>query len=70
MVLTAAPQYKIELRMRNHNTLTRAKIIEEVAKCVPAACKVDLEDPEVFVLMEIFKVRLLPGVVRLQGVDV
>ena len=43
--------------MRNHNTLTRAKIIEEVAKCVPATCKVDLEDPEVFILMEIFKVR-------------
>ena len=38
--------------MRNHNTLTRAKIIEEVAKCVPTTCKVDLEDPEVFILME------------------
>lgn len=48
-------RYKIELRMRNHNTLTRPKIIEEVAKCVPETCKVDLEDPEVFILMEIFK---------------
>lgn len=43
--------------MRNHNTLTRAQIIPEVAKCVPEAWKVDLESPEVFILMEIFKVR-------------
>jgi tRNA acetyltransferase TAN1 len=49
-------KYKIELRMRNHNTLSRPQIIEEVAKCVPQTCKVDLDDPEVFILMEIFKV--------------
>ena len=45
--------------MRNHNTLTRPQIIEEVAKCVPQTCKVDLENPEVFILIEIFKVRAL-----------
>ncbi|GJE88594.1 THUMP domain-containing protein [Phanerochaete sordida] len=57
-------RYKIELRMRNHNTLTRPKIIEEVAKCVPTTCKVDLEDPEVFILMEIFKSVCGVSVVR------
>ncbi|EKM58253.1 uncharacterized protein PHACADRAFT_26773 [Phanerochaete carnosa HHB-10118-sp] len=57
-------QYKIELRMRNHNTLTRLKIIEEVAKCVPGICKVDLESPEVFILIEIFKSVCGIGIVR------
>ena len=46
--------------MRNHNTLSRPQIIEEVAKCVPKTCKVDLENPEVFILIEVFKVRFLP----------
>lgn len=49
-------QYKIELRMRNHNTLSRPTIIEELAKCVPEGHKVDLENPELFVLVEIWKV--------------
>ncbi|KIP11220.1 hypothetical protein PHLGIDRAFT_18101 [Phlebiopsis gigantea 11061_1 CR5-6] len=47
--------YKIELRLRNHNTLDRAQIIPEVAKCVPETWKVNLESPELFILMEIFK---------------
>ncbi|PIL35727.1 hypothetical protein GSI_02457 [Ganoderma sinense ZZ0214-1] len=48
-------QYKIELRMRNHNTLTRDKLISELAKCVPEGHIVSLDDPELFILVEIFK---------------
>ncbi|KAF9223739.1 hypothetical protein BS17DRAFT_672848, partial [Gyrodon lividus] len=48
-------KYKIELRIRNHSTLTRMDIIEEVAKCMPDNYTVDLDDPEVFVLVEVFK---------------
>lgn len=43
--------------MRNHNTLTRMEIIQEVAKCMPSNYTVDLDDPYVFVLVEVFKVR-------------
>ena len=50
-------QYKIELRIRNHNTLTRQTLIEAVADSVPKQLKVDLGNPEVFVLVEVFKVR-------------
>ena len=50
-------QYKIELRIRNHSTLTRQGLIEAVADSVPKQLKVDLEAPEVFVLVEVFKVR-------------
>jgi len=50
-------QYKVELRVRNHNTLTRMEIIQEVAKCMPENYVVDLDDPDVFVLVEVFKVR-------------
>lgn len=50
-------QYKIELRIRNHSTLTRRSLIEAVAESVPKRLKVDLDTPEVFVLVEVFKVR-------------
>lgn len=50
-------QYKIELRIRNHSTLTRQNLIEAVADSVPKQLKVDLEAPEVFILVEVFKVR-------------
>lgn len=43
--------------MRNHNTLVRTQIIEELARCVPLEHKVNLENPDVFILIEIFKVR-------------
>ncbi|KAG2029345.1 hypothetical protein BDR03DRAFT_881027, partial [Suillus americanus] len=48
-------QYKIELRVRNHNTLTQMEIIREVATCMPSNYTVDLDDPDVFVLVEVFK---------------
>ncbi|KAI0784208.1 hypothetical protein C8Q75DRAFT_724712 [Abortiporus biennis] len=47
--------YKIELRMRNHNTLKRPALVQELAKCIPEKHKVDLENPDVFILVEIFK---------------
>ncbi|CAL1716388.1 unnamed protein product [Somion occarium] len=47
--------YKIELRMRNHSSLSRPDIIQTLAKCVPETHKVRLENPEVFILVEIFK---------------
>ena len=50
-------QYKIELRIRNHSTLTRMAIIQAVAECMPEGFSVDLNDPEVVVLVEVFKVR-------------
>ena len=45
--------------MRNHNTVTRDKLIPELAKCVPEGHIVALDNPELFVLVEIFKVSLL-----------
>ncbi|KAM5538457.1 hypothetical protein V8D89_007790 [Ganoderma adspersum] len=48
-------KYKIELRIRNHNTLTRDTLIAELAKCVPEGHTVSLDDPELFILVEIFK---------------
>jgi len=54
----SAPQvhkYKIELRVRNHNTLTRMDIIQEIARCMPENYAVDLDNPDVFVLVEVFK---------------
>ncbi|KAG2124121.1 hypothetical protein BD769DRAFT_1359073, partial [Suillus cothurnatus] len=47
--------YKVELRIRNHNTPTRIEIIQEVAKCMPSNYTVDLDDPDVFILVEAFK---------------
>ncbi|KAI0078791.1 hypothetical protein K474DRAFT_1659968 [Panus rudis PR-1116 ss-1] len=47
--------YKIELRLRNHTNLKRPDIVQTLAKCVPDNHKVDLDNPEVFILVEIFK---------------
>lgn len=59
-----AEQYKIELRIRNHSTLTRQALIEAVADSVPKQLKVDLKSPEVFVLVEVFKSTCGVSVVR------
>ncbi|KAF8150070.1 hypothetical protein B0H34DRAFT_174260 [Crassisporium funariophilum] len=48
-------KYKIELRIRNHTTIPRSTLIEHVAQCVPEGHVVDLENPQVFILMEVFK---------------
>ena len=57
-------QYKIELRLRNHNTLKRDKLIPEIAKCVPEGHTVSLDNPELFILVEIFKVSNRPAIVQ------
>ncbi|KAJ3762649.1 hypothetical protein EV360DRAFT_79106 [Lentinula raphanica] len=47
--------YKIELRMRNHSTLTRSSVIQSIAECVPEKYQVNLTNPDLFILVEIFK---------------
>lgn len=56
MILTLSSQYKVELRVRNHTKLTRPEIINTIAACVPEGHTVDLTDPQVFILVEVFKV--------------
>ncbi|KAF9466611.1 hypothetical protein BDZ94DRAFT_1251348 [Collybia nuda] len=48
-------KYKIELRMRNHTTIPRPTIINHIASCVPDSHTVALADPELFILVEVFK---------------
>ena len=48
-------QYKIELRVRNHTTIPRQILIQHVAQCVPDGHTVDLDNPQIFILVEVFK---------------
>lgn len=57
---SAGYQYKIELRMRNHHTMSRSALIDGLAKAIPERHKVDLDNPEVFILVEVFKVGTIP----------
>ncbi|OCB91693.1 hypothetical protein A7U60_g1045 [Sanghuangporus baumii] len=57
-------RYKIEIRMRNHSTLSREEIIRAIAQCIPERHKVDLQNPELFILVEIFKATCGMSVVR------
>ncbi|KAJ7170867.1 hypothetical protein C8R43DRAFT_981342 [Mycena crocata] len=57
-------KYKIELRIRNHTTIARPALIEAIAKCVPEGHTVDLDDPELFILVEVFKSVCGVSVVR------
>ena len=52
-------QYKVELKVRNHNTVSRQLLIDTVVSCIPSGWTVNLEDAEVFFLVEVFKVRSL-----------
>ena len=45
--------------MRNHSVHTRPVLIEHIARCVPEGHTVALENPEMFILVEVFKVVLL-----------
>ena len=49
-------QYKIELRVRNHTTIPRTTLIQSIASCVPPGNTVDLQNPQIFILCEVFKV--------------
>jgi tRNA acetyltransferase TAN1 len=51
-------QYKVELTVRNHTTLTRPTIIQEIARCVPEGHTVNLQNPEIFILVEVFKASI------------
>ena len=57
-------RYKIELRIRNHNTVPRMDLIQAVAGCVPESFQVDLHDPDVFILIEVFKAVCGMSIVR------
>ncbi|KAJ7126798.1 hypothetical protein C8R44DRAFT_617358 [Mycena epipterygia] len=57
-------KYKIELRIRNHTTIARLALIEAIAKCVPEGHTVDLDEPELFILVEVFKSVCGVSVVR------
>jgi len=54
--LSDSLQYKIEIKLRNHNVIDRQEAIDEVLKYVPTQHKIDLEQPETVILLEIFKV--------------
>lgn len=50
-------KYKVELRIRNHNTHTRDVLIQRIVRCLPEGHRVDLANPEIFILAEVFKVN-------------
>lgn len=49
-------QYKIEIKLRNHNVLDRQEVIDEVLKYVPPNHIIRLDNPQIVILVEIFKV--------------
>ncbi|KAH9064035.1 hypothetical protein EDB87DRAFT_1557647 [Lactarius vividus] len=57
-------RYKIELKVRNHNSIPRQTIIDTVVSCVPSGWTVNLNDAEVFILVEAFKSICGIGIVR------
>ncbi|KAH9972075.1 hypothetical protein BGW80DRAFT_393477 [Lactifluus volemus] len=57
-------RYKVELKVRNHNTLPRQTIIDAIVSCVPSGWIVDLQDAEVFILVEVFKSVCGIGIVK------
>ncbi|KAJ7650066.1 hypothetical protein FB45DRAFT_886822 [Roridomyces roridus] len=48
-------KYKIEMRIRNHTTITRMTLIEAIAQTIPPGHSVDLKDPELVIIVEVFK---------------
>ncbi|XP_006459466.1 hypothetical protein AGABI2DRAFT_218712 [Agaricus bisporus var. bisporus H97] len=66
--------YKVELRMRNHSTISRSVLIQHIAQCVPAGHTVSLDNPEIFILVEVFKsvcgISIVQDYYRLQKFNV
>ncbi|KIM40614.1 hypothetical protein M413DRAFT_165114 [Hebeloma cylindrosporum] len=66
--------YKIELRVRNHTTIPRPLLIQSIAQCVPEGHTVDLQNPRIFILVEVFKsvcgVSIVKDYYRLQKFNV
>jgi len=67
-------KYKIELRVRNHTTIPRQTLIQHVAQCVPEGHTVDLDNPQTFILVEVFKsicgISIVEDYYRLQKFNV
>nr|GAT48711.1 predicted protein [Mycena chlorophos] len=59
-------KYKIELKLRNHTVLARDTLIAAIAQCVPqdAGHSVDLGNPDLVILFEVFKSICGVSVVR------
>lgn len=57
-------RYKIELRVRNHNSVPRPTIIDTIVSCVPSGWVVNLDEAEVFILVEVFKGTCGIGIVK------
>ncbi|KJA14525.1 hypothetical protein HYPSUDRAFT_150271, partial [Hypholoma sublateritium FD-334 SS-4] len=66
--------YKIELRVRNHNTIPRPMLIQTIAQSVPDGHTVDLSNPKIFILVEVFKsicgISIVEDYYRLQKFNV
>jgi len=43
--------------MRNHTVIPRPTLINWIVETVPSNNKVELQNPQVFILVEVFKVR-------------
>lgn len=67
--LTDTLKYKIEIRLRNHNTVSRDDAIKTIAECIPGDHKVDLSNPELFILVELFKVSIVLKVALISAID-
>lgn len=52
-----AKQYAIRPTLRAHSTLKRTEIIDKVANMISKRHKVDLENPDKVIIIEIFQVR-------------
>ncbi|KAF8813183.1 hypothetical protein BYT27DRAFT_7131755 [Phlegmacium glaucopus] len=67
-------RYKIELRVRNHTTIPRPTLIQHIAQCVPEGHIVDLDNPQIFILVEVFKsicgISIVEDYYRLQKFNV
>ncbi|KAF8271207.1 hypothetical protein EI94DRAFT_1679705 [Lactarius quietus] len=57
-------RYKIEIKVRNHNSIPRQTVIDTIVSCVPTEWTVNLNDAEVFILVEVFKSICGIGVVK------
>ncbi|KAF7327981.1 THUMP domain-containing protein [Mycena kentingensis (nom. inval.)] len=59
-------KFKVELKLRNHTVLARDPLLAAIAKCIPqdAGHSVDLGNPDLVILVEIFKSVCGVSVVR------
>lgn len=53
-------QYAIRPTIRNHNTLKRNAVIDQIASSIADTHTVDLTNPDKVIIVDIYKVRLIP----------